>query len=162
MGRRSTLVTSDNSEEESGDVFTDGDFGDSDEEVTVIETPGGSSVPVNETVNIGIKNSNETNGTAHNSLSRQSSLNRLKNGDANGLNNNNIGENGISDNGDITPSIVGIIGNQHGHVCIHSLFTLSFHPKYVLLCHCHPGNVLSLTYILYDSCLSHFNALLFT
>lgn len=124
MGSSSKLVMSDNSDEESGEAFTDGDFGDSDEDdVTIEHLVDSNSIPVNETMNTEVKTNGETNGVHEtDGYKRQHSVSGL-NGDTHGLNNNNKGENGVPElrrdsHGDQNASIVGIIGDQHGFVRI--------------------------------------------
>lgn len=124
MGNLSKMATPDNSDEESGDAFTDGDFGDSDEE-TVIERTGdtqNSHIPVNETVNTEVQKINvETTSKAYaNGLDNK--FNGLKNGDLSGdesRTNGDVGNDIRRDSqGDQSPSIVGILGDQHNHVRI--------------------------------------------
>lgn len=119
---------SDNSDEESGEAFTDGDFSDFDQDETVVELAADSSgYPVNETMNTEVKTNGEANGLHETDGYRsQHSVNGLYS-DTNGLNNNNKGENGVSEirrdsHGDQNPSIVGIIGDQHGFVSIMNPF----------------------------------------
>lgn len=125
MGYRSKMATTDNSDEESGDAFTDGDFGDSDEETVIerSEEPKKSHIPVNETVNTGIQKTNgEPSSKIYaNGLASQPKINGHKNGDLSSdtecRSNGDVGSDIRRDShGDQNPSIVGIIGDQHNYV----------------------------------------------
>lgn len=130
------MATPDNSDEESGDAFTDGDFEDSDEE-TVVERNGNvksSQMPVNEAVNEVRKSNGEifseynaNDSKLHsNGIEEQPKINGVKpcdNGHKSDVDSgSNIGL-GLSDmrrdsHVEQNPSIVGILGDQHNHVCI--------------------------------------------
>lgn len=132
MGHRSEVATPDNSDEESGDAFTDGDFGDSDDE-TIIERHDEakpSHIPINETVNENLQKNAATNGHSNgNDVEEQPRLNGRKDS-----------ENQSSDvesqslvlsdlrrdsHGDQNPSIVGILGDQQNHVRIANRLVLT-------------------------------------
>ncbi|CAK1582196.1 unnamed protein product [Parnassius mnemosyne] len=129
MGNKTKHTTPDNSDEESGDAFTDGDFGDSDEE-TVVERSDVSKagqLPVNETVNTSVRTVNDSE------VNEETVCVTNGNGDAED-NTENL-ENGHGSHSDeldnyvdlvltdarddsyseINPSIVGILGDQHSH-----------------------------------------------
>lgn len=123
MGERCEMATPENSDDESGDVFTDGDFGDSEEETVVghnLIKP--THMPVNESVNSEIKlnssidcidNSLDQSSSVHedvDDISENMQLNDFTNGDNSSA---DLGRDSQSDNG----SIVGILGDQHNHVC---------------------------------------------
>lgn len=96
MGHRSKLMSTD---DESGEAFTDGDFDDSGDDTIAARARNKSH---NETVD------KFTNGhSSHNGCNGG-----LPNGDS------------VSQNGDQSPSIVGIIGDQHNHVCILNNFSI--------------------------------------
>lgn len=125
MGRRSKAVTTPNATdtEEEGDLFTDGDFEDSDDDIFG-DTINHTLVPVNETLNVVIRNSE-----ADIDLTSSACDVRNNNVDINKM----VGQNSCVNNGyetnsgdssselrhssqeDFTPSIVGIIGQQHNH-----------------------------------------------
>ncbi|CAG5011499.1 unnamed protein product [Parnassius apollo] len=129
MGKKSEHTTPDNSDEESGEAFTDGDFGDSDEE-TVLERSDVSKsgqLPVNETVNTSVR-------TVNNSEVDEEAI-CVTNGNGDGEEDNENFENGHGSQSDeldnyvdvvvtdarddsyseINPSIIGILGDQHSH-----------------------------------------------
>ncbi|CAH2266428.1 jg1024 [Pararge aegeria aegeria] len=114
MAKRSQYATPENSDEESGDAFTDGDFGDSDDE-TIIERKDYKS-NVTETVNQNIADDINisiegkvngrimkinVNGADHVDINNQS----------NGEDSGDLYRDSQSDNG----SIVGILGDQQNH-----------------------------------------------
>lgn len=126
MGNRSEVATPDNSGDESGDAFTDGDFGDSDDENILQQNDSKlSNIPVNETVNEQV-NETITNGNcSYNghglSSEDQPIVNSSKNSDVeSGVENYNATsqtEVRRDSHEDQNPSIVGILGDQHNHVC---------------------------------------------
>lgn len=125
MGHRSEMATPDHSDEESGDAFTDGDFGDSDDE-TILERGVNqtSDIPINETVNEEVQQK-LTNGNSQNNGYKESHDEPKTNGIVNSEPSSDL-ESGIAavrrdSHGDQNPSIVGIIGDQHSHVGIRFL-----------------------------------------
>ncbi|CAH2086870.1 unnamed protein product [Euphydryas editha] len=130
MGERSDQAISENSDEESGDAFTDGDFEDSDDE-TVIERRASSKtshIPLNETVNADIKidsTIDETDDIPENQMNgRKDKLSSTDDEDAINLNRSSAsnGDNSLEDLhrdslSDSNGSIVGILGDQQNHVC---------------------------------------------
>lgn len=147
MGRWREDATPGNSDEESGDAFTDGDFGDSDEDV--VESPDGvkSCVPVNETVNMDVKNADATNGVSNdnefefNGSTDEPKVNGLTNGqscDLESLNGEVMPDIRRDSHGDQNPSIVGILGDQQNHVCICTVFEYYIHVLKLRFCSvCH-------------------------
>lgn len=130
MGERSDQAISENSDEESGDAFTDGDFEDSDDE-TVIERRASSNtahIPLNETVNADIKIDNTIDETDEN-VDKQINghkeiLSSTYDEDEISLNRSSAsnGDNSLEDlrrdsMSDSNGSIVGILGDQQNHVC---------------------------------------------
>lgn len=130
MGERSDQAISENSDEESGDAFTDGDFEDSDDE-TVIERRTSSNtahIPLNETVNADIKIDNTIDETDEN-VDKQLNgykevLSSTYDEDEISLNRSSAsnGDNSLEDfrrdsMSDSNGSIVGILGDQQNHVC---------------------------------------------
>lgn len=122
MGQRSEVATPDNSDEESGDAFTDGDFGDSDEE-TIVERHDEAKpahIPVNEAVKDDIQKSATTNGHSNGSLDEQTRINGRKNSEAHSSDIENqslvLSDLRRDSHGDQNPSIVGILGDQQNHV----------------------------------------------
>ncbi|XP_045542745.1 leucine-rich repeat flightless-interacting protein 2 isoform X1 [Papilio machaon] len=128
MGHKSEQ-TPDNSDEESGEAFTDGDFDDSGEEA-VIERSNVtkiSQLPINDTVNPNVdickvndpNNENQpvTNGNDDNA----ETVENVENGHCAPLDDlDNYMEQGVTDarkdsQSEINPSIVGILGDQHNH-----------------------------------------------
>ncbi|KPJ07987.1 Leucine-rich repeat flightless-interacting protein 2 [Papilio machaon] len=128
MGHKSEQ-TPDNSDEESGEAFTDGDFDDSGEEA-VIERSNVtkiSQLPINDTVNPNVdickvndpNNENQpvTNGNDDNA----ETVDNVENGHCAPLDDlDNYMEQGVTDarkdsQSEINPSIVGILGDQHNH-----------------------------------------------
>lgn len=126
MGRPAEFATSENSDsdesDESGEVFTDGDFSDSDVDL-LDRADNKTSLPVNETVNMDVKNADAgTNGNLNENSFGQVNGDETK---VNGLNNGHVSdtENSLMDlrrdsNSELSPSIVGILGGQQNHVCI--------------------------------------------
>lgn len=129
------MVTPDNSDEESGENFTDGDFGDTDDDlidVAETEPTDQSSLPVTETINMDVKNVNaDTNGNSNdngfdghvNGSKDQPKVNgrRSSVGQSSDLgNHSNVGATELrrDSHGDLNPSIVGILGGQQSHVRI--------------------------------------------
>lgn len=115
--------------EESGEVFTDGDFDVSDEDL-LNRDDNPTSLTVNETINMDVKNTDvETNGNLTDGFGQV-------NGDeskVNGLNNGHVSEsenyNSLMDlrrdsNSELNPSIVGILGGQQNYVRIN--YVLNF------------------------------------
>ncbi|KAI8435353.1 hypothetical protein MSG28_003677 [Choristoneura fumiferana] len=120
MGNQSKNATPDNSDEESGDAFTDGDFGDSDEELHVERNDDSNTtlIPVNETVNAEIM---EIVRGARNGFDEHdhAKVNGHKSSDSD-LECRSNGELAMPDarrdsHGDQNPSIVGILGGQQDH-----------------------------------------------
>lgn len=125
MGRPTKLATPNNTDsEESGEVFTDGDFGDSDEDL-LNHDDNDTSLTVNETMNMDVKNSDmETNGNLNDNGFGQVNGDEPK---VNGLNNGHVSDsenyNSLMDlrrdsNSEHNPSIVGILGGQQNYVRI--------------------------------------------
>ncbi|CAH0718748.1 unnamed protein product, partial [Brenthis ino] len=138
MDDRSVLATPENSDEESGDAFTDGDFGDSEEETVVernlVKT---THMPINESINSEIKlNSDidsDINESANSEIKVNSDIDRTDDSldQTNGVQEKFTDEKEenmhFSDftNGDSPSdlrrdsqsdgSIVGILGDQHSH-----------------------------------------------
>lgn len=133
MGRPPKFATPDNTDsEESGEVFTDGDFCDSDEDLLNrddndllnLDDNDDTSLTVNETINMDVKNAEvETNGNLND--------NGQVNGDepkVNGLNNGHVSDsenyNSLMDlrrdsnSSEQNTSIVGILGGQQNYVRI--------------------------------------------
>lgn len=123
MGQRSEVATPDNSDEESGDAFTDGDFGDSDDE-TLIERPDEAKpahIPINEAIKDDTQKSAATNGHSNGNVDEHPRLNGRKNSEAHSSDMENQSFFVSSDlrrdsHGDQNPSIVGILGDQQNHV----------------------------------------------
>lgn len=107
----SGLATPENSDDESGDAFTDGDFGDSDDEVIAdCKTSDGlNSQHVNETVNTGVVEKNCSDvidiGVEDNMKDISENSGVIDDDDEDLMKD-------LSSNG----SIVGILGDQHNHV----------------------------------------------
>lgn len=132
MGRPKKFATPDNTDsEESGEVFTDGDFDDSDDDLLNCDD-NDTSLTVNETINMDVKNTDvETNGNLNDNGFGQVNSDEPK---VNGLNNGHISdtENYSSlmdlrrdaNSGEQSPSIVGILGSQQNYVRIVFLSTL--------------------------------------
>lgn len=124
MGRLSGAATPDNSDEESGDAFTDGDFEDSDED-TVVEKNDktNNNIPLNETVNEEVQKK-LTNGNSSNpseSSSKESKINGRKNSETHSSDaesHSGLVDGRRDSHGEQNPSIVGILGNQQNHVGI--------------------------------------------
>lgn len=130
MGHRSEMATPDNSDEESGDAFTDGDFGESDDE-TVLELNDNkpSNISVTETFNVEVQQKLSNGSSSSNGFKEPAE--ELK---VNGRNNSDHQPSDVENfsaiaadvtrdsHGDQNPSIVGIIGDQHCHVGIHDVF----------------------------------------
>ncbi|XP_049866775.1 leucine-rich repeat flightless-interacting protein 2 isoform X2 [Pectinophora gossypiella] len=121
MGRPGEYDTPENSDEESGEAFTDGDFGDTDDDVIEAAAEVKSSVPLNETVNMNVKNADVTNGNdnSFNGADGQPKVNGLKNGHSSDFENHTNGDHMTEirrdSHGDQNPSIVGILGDQQNH-----------------------------------------------
>jgi hypothetical protein len=147
MGKLSEMATPDNSDEESGDAFTDGDFDNSDEETVVerLEHPPNSHVPVNETVNSELHKENghlDKHVSKTNGLDQHPKVNGHKqneNGHCSDAETHCDGEVGAElrrdSHGDQNPSIVGILGDQQNHVCKHYLFIPRFLISEYILSH---------------------------
>ncbi|CAG9783422.1 unnamed protein product [Diatraea saccharalis] len=123
LGKLSEMATPDNSDEENGGTFTDGDFDDTDEETVVERIGDRSQIPVNETVNSDVQKENVK-------LSRQSSNGYIEptkinnhicadsdhSSDVDSRSNGEAGTDLRRDShGDQNPSIVGILGDQQNH-----------------------------------------------
>lgn len=121
MGEQSVSATPENSDEESGDAFTDGDFGDSEEETVVernlVKT---AHMPINESVNSEIKVNSDIDCT-DDSLDQANGVQEFADGKeenmhfgdfANCDSSSDLRRDSQSDG-----SIVGILGDQHSHVC---------------------------------------------
>ncbi|KAH9634787.1 hypothetical protein HF086_012201 [Spodoptera exigua] len=127
MGQRSEVATPDNTDEESGDAFTDGDFGDSEEE-TIIERHTDAKpahMPINETVNDGVQNNAATNGHTNGGVDEQIRMNGRKNSEAHSTHSSDVDSQNLvlsdlrrDSHGEQNPSIVGILGDQQNHVRI--------------------------------------------
>ncbi|XP_053625492.1 leucine-rich repeat flightless-interacting protein 2 isoform X2 [Plodia interpunctella] len=122
MGETSKLETPGNSDEESGDAFTDGDFEDSEDE-TVVERNGSvetSNIPVNEAVNGEAKtNGCESIADVYDSQAKMNGVKNYNNGHNSEVDNANF-DNGLLDVRrdslvEQNPSIVGILGDQQNH-----------------------------------------------
>ncbi|KOB59476.1 Uncharacterized protein OBRU01_25315, partial [Operophtera brumata] len=122
MGHRSEMATPDNSDEESGDAFTDADFGESDDE-TLLERVDNEplNIPINETVNEEVQKK-LTNGNSDSNGFTEPPEEPNVNSRINSEHESSDVENcsGIADirrdsHGDQNPSIVGILGDQHDH-----------------------------------------------
>lgn len=122
MGHRSEVATPHNSDdEESGDAFTDGDFGDSDDETAVErdDTLKSSQIPVNEAKNEDIQKMNgATNG--HAIEPEQPKLNGRKMSETHSSDVENqslvLTDLRRESHAEQNPSIVGILGDQQNHV----------------------------------------------
>lgn len=131
MGQRSELATPDNSDEESGEAFTDGDFGDSDDETIVErhEEAKPSHLPINETVNKDIEKISATNGHSNGSVDGSPRMNGRKNSEAHSSDSENqslvLSDLRRDSHGDQNPSIVGILGDQQNHVRIANCIVLT-------------------------------------
>lgn len=122
MGHRSELATPDNSEDESGDAFTDGDFGDSEDETHVERNDDSKShLPVNETVNKDVHTSNGELGDLELLSPEKSATSRQRDSEtqSSGLETQSQAVLDIKRDSlcEQTPSIVGILGDQQNHVC---------------------------------------------
>lgn len=121
MGQRSEVATPDNSDEESGEAFTDGDFGDSDDETLVerADEAKPAHMPINEAVKDDIQKS-AANGHSNGSLDEQPIMNGRKNSEAHSSDMENqspvLSDLRRDSHGDQNPSIVGILGDQQNHV----------------------------------------------
>ncbi|XP_063619981.1 leucine-rich repeat flightless-interacting protein 2 isoform X1 [Cydia splendana] len=112
MGSQSISATPDNSDDESGEAFTDADFGDSDDEINVeldVVEPSNDS-KLNETVNSELVDMEIAHG-ARNGFD-DAKVNGLKNGDAEC---DGMPSARRDSHGDQNPSIVGILGGQQDH-----------------------------------------------
>lgn len=123
MGHRSEVATPDNSDDESGDAFTDGDFGDSDDETILKRNDSKSSnIPVNETVNEAIDKTLTNGNCSHDGHEASPEDQPKVNGRENSDNQSDVenysapSEVKRDSHGDQNPSIVGILGDQHNHV----------------------------------------------
>ncbi|XP_022820048.1 leucine-rich repeat flightless-interacting protein 2 isoform X1 [Spodoptera litura] len=121
MGQRSEVATPDNSDEESGDAFTDGDFGDSEEE-TIVERHTDAKpahMPINETVNDDVQNTAATNGHSNGGVDEQLRMNGRKNSEAHSSDVDSqslvLSDLRRDSHGEQNPSIVGILGDQQNH-----------------------------------------------
>lgn len=158
------MVTPNNSDEESGEAFTDGDFDDTDDDlIDVAETQPTekSDLPVTETINMDVKNVNaDSNGISNgfdgnlNGSDDQHKVNGLKNGGIGHSSNLGNHSNGSAtdlrrdSHGELNPSIVGILGGQQNHVRIVSFgcyyFVLQMH--FCPVCHL----VISVSFVLFS------------
>ena len=122
MGQRSEVATPDNSDEESGDAFTDGDFGDSDDETLVERSDEAkpAHMPINEAVKDDAQKSAATNGHSNGSADEHARMNGRKNSEAHSSDMENqslvLSDLRRDSHGDQNPSIVGILGDQQNHV----------------------------------------------
>ncbi|XP_046965201.1 leucine-rich repeat flightless-interacting protein 2 isoform X2 [Vanessa cardui] len=127
MGERSDQAISENSDEESGEAFTDGDFEDSGDE-TVIERSASSKtshIPLNETVNSDININNtidETDDILEEHINGHTELNGSDDDDVKNVksSSHSNGDNSLEDlhvdsQSDSNGSIVGILGDQQSH-----------------------------------------------
>ncbi|XP_060810774.1 leucine-rich repeat flightless-interacting protein 2 [Amyelois transitella] len=119
MGKVSKLETPGNSDEESGDAFTDGDFEDSDDE-TVVERNGNvepAHMPVNEAINGEAKKANGFETILQENQPKMNGVKNYENGHSS--EENPTFENGFDARRDShveqNPSIVGILGGQQNH-----------------------------------------------
>lgn len=126
MGHQSELATPQNSDDESGDAFTDGDFGDSDDE-NVIERNDNtktSNIPIHETKNEDIHKMNgATNGFSKNADFEEQPrhlVRTISEAHSSDVENPIIHLSDLrrDSHGDQSPSIVGILGDQQNHVRI--------------------------------------------
>lgn len=126
MGHQSELATPQNSDDESGDAFTDGDFGDSEDE-NVIERNDNtktSNIPIHETKNEDIHKMNgATNGFSKNVDFEEQPrhlVRTISEAHSSDVENPIIHLSDIrrDSHGDQSPSIVGILGDQQNHVRI--------------------------------------------
>lgn len=99
------MATPDNSDEESGDAFTDGDFEDSGDE-TVVEN-NKSHIPVNDTINEEVKNGQYVEENTPKVNGHNSQMTPLEGPVLTDVRRDSYAEQ--------TPSIVGILGDQHNH-----------------------------------------------
>lgn len=132
MGQRSEVATPDNSDEESGDAFTDADFGDSDDD-TIVErhdADKSSHLPINETVNKEIQKTPSTNGHSNGDVvEEQPRLNgrKISGSQSSDAENQSLVLTDLrrDSHGDQNPSIVGILGDQQNHVRIENCLVLT-------------------------------------
>ncbi|CAB3234721.1 unnamed protein product, partial [Arctia plantaginis] len=123
MGHQSELATPHNSDDESGDAFTDGDFGDSDDEHIIERNDNikASHIPINETKNEDIHKMNgATNGFSKNADFEEQPrhiVRSVSEAHSSDVENPNIHLSDLrrDSHGDQSPSIVGILGDQQNH-----------------------------------------------
>lgn len=116
MAKRSEFATPENSDEESGGAFTDGDFDDIDDE-TIVEAKD----YVNETVNTNITDPTSSFRIVEGQVDGLAMKINVNGADYEDLNNQSASE----ESGDFSrdsqsegnTSIVGILGGQQNHVC---------------------------------------------
>ncbi|CAG4907055.1 unnamed protein product [Colias eurytheme] len=115
MGNRTEMATPENTDDESGDAFTDADFGDSEDEfVERKDETESSSIPVNETINTTLNSENDCNENIINGLNGVSSVENcetngnVQNGDVETVDGRKDSD--VDDN-----PIIGILGDQHNH-----------------------------------------------
>ncbi|XP_038215217.1 leucine-rich repeat flightless-interacting protein 2 [Zerene cesonia] len=115
MGNRTEMATPENTDEESGDAFTDADFGDSDDDlVERKDETKSSSIPVNETINTTLSSENDCNESDINGLDGVIGVENCEtNGDLQHSEVETVDARKDSD-GDDNP-ILGILGDQHNH-----------------------------------------------
>nr|XP_034839986.1 leucine-rich repeat flightless-interacting protein 2 [Maniola hyperantus] len=109
MAKRSEFATPENSDEESGDAFTDGDFEDSDDE-TIIERKDYKShvTEINETVNENV--TDDSNSSVEGQVNGHMMKINVNDAEYEDVSNQNNGEDSQCDG-----SIVGILGDQQNH-----------------------------------------------
>ncbi|GBP63575.1 hypothetical protein EVAR_97592_1 [Eumeta japonica] len=115
MGGRGESVTPKDTDSEEGEAFTDGDFGDSDEEQGVERAEGVqvSQVPVHETVNRSVQSAAAANGHEADPAPHS---HHHENGVVDELDVAPAADTRKDSQGDQSPSILGILGNQHQQV----------------------------------------------
>ncbi|KAJ2952490.1 hypothetical protein O0L34_g6807 [Tuta absoluta] len=122
MGRPGEFDTPDQSDEESGEAFTDGDFDIDDDFLNIPLNPSTGDI-INETANLDVRKV-ETNSVNDNVFDEEDEpkVNGLENGHASDISDSENHINSDSEimpeirrdsHGDNNPSIVGILGGQH-------------------------------------------------
>lgn len=142
-----TKSSTPHSTDSEGEVFTDGDFEDSEDDITIAD-PKKTIVPVNETINVVVRKSQtDFNGTYRNSECDERNnnnidINKMVDGHSNGQAEGNNAEDGATElrqnsHEDFNPSIVGIIGNQHNQVsvCDHDAISCPIPSRTLTLTH---------------------------
>lgn len=115
--------------EESGEVFTDGDFDVSDEDL-LNRDDNPTSLTVNEIINMDVKNTDvETNGNLTDGFGQvngdESKVNGLNNGHVSDSENyNSLMDLRRDSNSELNPSIVGILGGQQNYVRINYVLSI--------------------------------------